>query len=128
MRKSDISSLFLRLGLGIVFIIFGIGKFTNDIWAQTMRNIPALQAIPISMDILIYLDGAFLLVTGSLLVLGLFTRLAALFASFQLVAVLILLKFGEVRDIALLAASLSLLLSDSKFLSFDSFRKKNEAA
>lgn len=128
MDKKEFSFFLLRISLGVVFIIFGIGKFTNDFWAETMRNIPLLQMMPISMDALVIIDGTLEILTGLLLVLGLFTRIVSLVASLQLMAVLFFLKFQETRDIVLLAASLAIFLSGSKFLSIDNLRKKYEAA
>ncbi|HLC55017.1 MAG TPA: DoxX family membrane protein [Candidatus Nanoarchaeia archaeon] len=124
MKSSALSFFLVRLGLGIVFLVFGIGKFSSDIWAGTMRNLPALQSLPLSIDVLVMLAGIVEVIISLLLILGLFTRAAAFAASLWLAAIIILLQFSEVREIALLASAIGLALAGSSFLSLDSLLKR----
>ena len=108
--------LILRLGLGIVFLIFSIGKFRNDIWVQTIKSLPILQSlIPFSLDTLVILIGISEVIIALLLILGFFTRVAAFFALVELVIIFFLLKFQEVREIGLIAMALVLLLERSEW-------------
>ncbi|MFO8008746.1 MAG: DoxX family protein [Candidatus Brocadiia bacterium] len=63
-----------RITPGVAFLIFGIGKFRNDIWAQTMRNMVLFESLPWSADLSVVLIGAIELATAGGLILGLFTR------------------------------------------------------
>lgn len=36
--KNKLAFLIIRVSLGIVFLIFGIGKFKNDIWAEAGKD------------------------------------------------------------------------------------------
>ncbi|MDO8628367.1 MAG: DoxX family membrane protein [Nanoarchaeota archaeon] len=119
MNKAFLSSFLLRLGLGVVFLIFGVGKFRGDIWAQTIPNLPFVQSLPFSSDVVVIIIGVVEVLIGLFLLFGLFTRWVALVASIELIMIMILLKFGEVRDMGLLAGSLSLVLTGSSFLSLD---------
>ena len=103
----------MRLSLGVVFLIFGIGKFQNDIWAHTIRNMEFFQRLPWSLDLTVRLIGITETMTGIGLIAGFFTRFFAALAAIQLMAILILLKFEETRDIGLLGAAIYLSLAGS---------------
>lgn len=98
--------LALRISLGIVFLIFGIGKFRNDIWAETIKTMDIFLKLPWNVDLSVFLIGVMETATGIALITGFFTRLFAAIAAAQLVGILFLLKFGEIRDIGLLGAAL----------------------
>ena len=113
--KSKYSNLILRLGLGIVFLIFGIGKFRNDIWSETIKNMTLFQnLVPFSLDIFVILIGVVEVLIAIFLIFGLFTRITALVAALELISILFLLKFQDVREIGLLAIALVLLLERSE--------------
>ncbi len=95
----------MRVTLGVVFLVFGIGKFRNDIWAQTMRNMSFFGWLPWSADVSVVLVGVMEVATGAGLILGLFTRVFAGVAAIQLAAILTLLSFQETRDIGLFGAA-----------------------
>lgn len=122
--RNKISSLILRVGLGCVFLIFGIGKFRGDEWADTMRSMGLFSHLPWNVDTSIILSGTVEFVTGFALILGLFVRFFSLAACFQLSAILILLSvYGikETRDFGLLAMAIALFLSYEDFFSLGSF-------
>jgi uncharacterized membrane protein YphA (DoxX/SURF4 family) len=107
-RAYKIALLILRISLGVVFLIFGIGKFQNDIWAQTIRNMEFFHGLPWSLDVTVLMIGVVETITGAALIAGIFTRLFAAVAAAQLMGILILLKFEETRDIGLLGAAIFL--------------------
>lgn len=111
--KNKIGLLLLRISLGIVFLIFGIGKFQNDIWAQTIRNMAVFESLPWSVDATVIMVGGLELVTAGALILGVFTRWFAALAALQLAVILVLLKFQQIRDIGLLGAAIYLTLGGS---------------
>jgi len=113
------STLALRLGLAIVFIYFGIGKLMHDIWFETIKAMPLFSFFGSGIDYFIYSIGVIEITIGLALMIGFKTKIFAALASLQLITILILLKFGEIRDIGLLAASIALFFSGSDFLSLD---------
>ena len=119
--KNKIAFTILRVGLGVVFLIFGIGKFQGDIWAETIKGMEIFQSLPWSVDITVLLIGASEVATGTFLILGIFTRLFAAVASLQLITILFLLQFQEIRDIGLLAAAVYMALARNKSIELDQF-------
>ena len=122
--RNKISYLILRVGLGCVFLFFGIGKFRGDEWADTMRSMGIFSHLPWNVDTSIILSGLVEVVTGLALILGLFVRFFSLAACFQLSAILVVLSvYGikETRDFGLLAMAIALSLSYEDFLSLGSF-------
>jgi len=119
LNKHLFSSFFIRLGLGTVFLIFGVGKFMGDIWVVAIPSLPFISSLPIPGDVVVIVIGVTEVLIGLLLVLGLWTRWVALAASLELLMILFLLNFQEVRDIGLLLCAVGLVFADSSFLSLD---------
>ena len=128
LNKYFLSSFILRLGLGVVFLFFGVGKFLGDVWAQTIPNFSLIQMLPLSAHTIVIIIGSSEVIIGGLLIVGLFTRWVALAASVELIIILLLLNFSEIRDIGLLAGFLSLVFTGSSFLSLDALLFHNEAS
>jgi len=124
--KIKIGLLLLRVSLGVVFLIFGIGKFQNDIWAQTIRNMTVFESLPWSVDLTVILIGIVEVITAAALILGVFTRWFAALAALQLAAILVLLKFQQIRDIGLFGAALYLTLGGSDWCGAGHFLRKRE--
>ncbi|MGE5280415.1 MAG: DoxX family protein [Deltaproteobacteria bacterium] len=97
-----------RVSLGVVFLIFGIGKFRDDLWAQTIRSMDFFGHLPWPVQVSVVAIGILETVTGALLVLGCLTRVAAGLAAMELCGILFLLNFQEVRDIGLLGMAVYL--------------------
>ena len=68
------------------------------------------QSLPWSVDITVVLIGVTEIVIGSFLVLGAFTRVFSALACLQLITILFLLQFQEIRDIGLLGVALYMAL------------------
>lgn len=117
----SLSTLILRLGIGIVFLFFGIDKFIHpEVWIGWVS--PRLfYYFPFSQEVFIYLDGGLEAIIGVMLALGFYTRIFALIASFLIVGILATVGVTDVtvRDIAILAGALSLALTGSDTLSID---------
>lgn len=122
--KQKIALLVLRLGLGVVFLFFGIGKLQNDAWAQTIRNMDFFLKIPWSVNLSVIFIGIAEIATGSALIIGFFSRFFAYLAALQLAAILILLQFQELRDIGLIAAAIYLALAKEETWGIDWFRQQ----
>lgn len=124
--KRSIAFFFLRVGLGIVFLLFGIGKFQNDIWAQTIRTMNFFLRLPWDVGISVILVGMIEIAIGVALIIGLFTRFFAGLAVVQLTGILVLLKFEEIRDIGLLGAAVYIALVKDESLGIGWFWRKEK--
>lgn len=114
--KNKFAFLVMRISLGIVFLLFGIGKFRNDIWAETIRAMDFFIKLPWNVNISVFLIGITEIFTGAALIMGIFTRFFAVVAAAQLMGILILLKFQEIRDVGLLGMAIYMaIVSDSSF-------------
>ena len=120
--------VFVRITLGAYFILAGLMKLDHP-----EALIDEIRKFGILKEPLLSLYGILLpyfeITSGLMLVLGIFTTLAAIFTSLMLLSFVIALKVfpsgGHLfnKDIILLAASLSLLWSGSGFYSIDHFRR-----
>jgi uncharacterized membrane protein YphA (DoxX/SURF4 family) len=116
----------MRVGLGIVFLLFGIGKFRNDIWAETIRAMDFFTRLPWNINVSIILIGIIEILTGIALIIGLFTRFFAAIAAVQLIGILFLLKFEEIRDIGLLAMAIYIAVIKEDSFGLGWFLKKRK--
>lgn len=121
--------LFIRVSLGGYFILAGLTKLENP-----TAFVQEIQKFGILKEPLATLYGILLpyveIFSGGLLVLGLWTTLAAILTSLMLLSFVIALRvFPDPtshlfnKDIMLMGASLSLLWSGAGFYSIDYFRK-----
>ena len=101
MNKNALGLLLLRIGLGSVFLWFGIDKFFHSIVWQNF--IPDWFPMLIPAEAFILLLGVVETLVGILLLLGLFTRFAAGLAALMLIPIIISLGYNEigVRDFGL---------------------------
>ncbi len=115
------STLILRLGVGFVFLFFGIDKFIHpETWIGWVS--PRLfYYFPFSQEVFIYLDGGVEAVVGIMLVLGFYTRIFALIASLLLIGILVTVGITDItaRDVAILAGAISLMITGSDKMSVD---------
>jgi uncharacterized membrane protein YphA (DoxX/SURF4 family) len=122
--KNKLAFLAMRVALGIVFLIFGIGKFKNDLWAETIRTMDFFLRLPWDVNISLAFIGIAEMLTGAALIIGLSTRFFAAVAAAQLIGILILLKFQETRDIGLLGMAVYMIFVRDESFSVDYLWKK----
>ncbi|RJP27189.1 MAG: DoxX family protein [Candidatus Omnitrophota bacterium] len=127
MILKNLGLFLLRVSLGSVFIIFGIGKFQHDFWARSIETMEFFQRLPIPVSVSVNIIGFMEVATGTLLILGLKTRLIAALAAIELIGILILLNFQEARDIGLLGAAICLSLSQDIPWSLDQLVLNNSS-
>ena len=116
----------IRIGLALVFLFFGIDKFINPfIWIGWVPKW-LLALLPISQYAFIYTQGAFQVILGIILLLGFFTRIAAIVAAIFMAAVVFTVGFNDlgIRDTAIFSMALALALSKNYPLSLDSYIHK----
>ncbi len=124
--KNKIAFLAMRVTLGIVFLIFGIGKFRNDIWVETIRTMDFFIRLPWNVNVSVTLIGITEILTGVALIIGLFTRFFAAVAAAQLAGILILLKLEETRDIGLFGMAIYMTMVNDDYLAIDRFWRKSK--
>ena len=118
------AQLMLRLGLGVVFLIFGLDKFrSEDVqFASWADWVPGWFSMLIGgrVKALIYVLGVFEVLAGLAFLTGYILFWAALLSSLFLLATVLLSTSGPffgkidqstIRDIGLLGGTLSLMLS-----------------
>jgi putative oxidoreductase len=103
-----VAALVARVAGGAVFVVFGIGKFTNhapEVASFHDYGLPATEAF-------VYVIGAIEIVGGLLLILGLATRPAALVLAGDMVGAIVVsgIALGEVISLTLAPAELALCL------------------
>lgn len=104
------TSLLLRLGLGIEFVLFGYGKLTD--LTSWIGYIPPWMSPLIPMPVTTFLQvvGVVELVLGLLLIVGLWVRVVAILSALHLAGVLVALGYNDlaIRDFVSFMAALAL--------------------
>ncbi len=126
-KISRYSPVLLRAGLATVFLWFGFSQMKNP--SQWTGLIPEYtSSIPISPEIMIYLNGSFEIIFAILLLLGLFTRFTSLLLSLHVFHIVTIVGYGAIgaRDLALALATLSIFLHGADEFCLDNliFKKK----
>lgn len=125
MKYKEYSPLVLRIGIGIVFLWFGLTNIFNP---QTLIGyLPKfVQTLPIEPLSILLLTGIFEVVFGVFLIIGLFTRLSSLLLFLHLVVIIIGIGYNDVavRDFGLALATLAIFLHGPDKWCLDNRRKK----
>jgi len=117
------SHLILRIGLSLVLFWFGINQLINpEPWTGL---IPGFLS-GFSGVTLIIINGIFELILGSLLLVGLFTRVVAFIFALHLITIIIQLGYGPVavRDVGLLFGAIAVFLRGPDRFTLDNKRKQ----
>ena len=120
------SWLCVRLGLGFVFLWFGADKWIHtEAWFGFVHPVVE-RLLPFSVNIFLHVLGVIEIIFGALLVVGLFTRLAALGVVLLLAGISLTTGFTDitVRDLGLLGAALGLVFKRMSALALENMRKK----
>ena len=117
---------FARIAAGVVFVIFGIGKFTAH--AKEVASFEE-YGLP-EPDAFVYAIGVLEVVGGALLILGLLTPFVALAMAGNMVAAIVLsgIKEGEVVPSLTLAPALLVIMLALLWTSFSTSRSRSPAA
>lgn len=114
------SSTVLRLGLGLVVIWFGLQQIGNpEPWTGVLPD--WTNSLPISQINLVNLNAWFELITGTLLIVGFYTRTIALILSIHLLSIVSAIGYNAtgVRDFGLAFAMFALFLQGAGAWSID---------
>ena len=99
--NEDVGKLLLRVGLGGVFLWFGIDKFVHpEIW---VNYIPEWFPMIVSEGLFINLLGIVESLIGFFVLVGFYSQFAAGFAALMLIPIIFSLGYNEimVRDVGL---------------------------
>ena len=104
--------LIARLGVGIVFLVFGVWQILSPSgWLGYLPDF--VLGFGISPSTFILLNGIFDLLIGLLLVFGLFLRIASAFGILHLAGIIFSLGWNDVavRDLGLMIVLISVFLN-----------------
>ncbi len=111
MKTEKHSAMILRIGISSVILWFALTLLQNP--SQLIQSIPLYTSIiPLQPIILIYLYAFFLITFSVFLMLGIFTRVSALFLGLNMLHVSFVVGYSAtgIRDIAIAIAILSVFI------------------
>jgi len=118
LNRFELGSHLLRLGLSAVFLWFGFSQLFDSVrWVSIVPNW-AVDFLNIPPAFIVLGNGAFEVVLGSLLAMGIWTRLISLVLGLHLIPIMFDLGLTAVgvRDFGLVISSLTLaLIGSNKF-------------
>lgn len=109
-ENDNIGKLILRIALGSVLLWFGINQLLNSAEWIAWIDPSIAKLIPFKLQTFIIINGVFEIITGTLLLLGLLTRLVSLLVFIHLSGIALSLGYNDiaVRDVGLALSSLAL--------------------
>ena len=119
------SPALLRIGMAVVFLYFGISQLQHP--QSFVGWLPKeVSLIPISSTTFVILNGAFETFFGTLLLLGIWTRLSAALLGLHLLGITFTIGFTEVgmRDLGLALATIALAMFGTTPLGIDDSREE----
>ncbi|MDB5188929.1 MAG: hypothetical protein JWM92_527 [Candidatus Nomurabacteria bacterium] len=123
----NFSSILLRIAIAAVFIWFGIQQLIDP--TSWVGFLPTwVNTLPISQTVFIYLNGVFELIFGTALLLGFYSRIAALLLGLHLLGITQTVGYSAigVRDFGLALSALSIAASGPSPFSLDMAFRKDE--
>lgn len=121
----NLAPIVLRIGLSLVVLWFGVEQIIDV--RSWLGFLPAwTAALPISQTGIIYLNGAFEIIFGGCMLLGLYTRFVAIFLALHLFDITYVVGYDAigVRDFGLAIGVASVFLFGDDTFSLDTFFKK----
>ena len=126
MNLKEYAPIVLRISLSLVFLWFGLtGVFNTE---QFIGYVPEFAySLPISVESIVILNGIFEIVLGTLLIIGLFTRIVAFILFLHTLIIMFLLGYNDVavRDFGIAFATLAIAFNGADNWSLDR-RLKNK--
>jgi uncharacterized membrane protein YphA (DoxX/SURF4 family) len=118
----NISSLVLRVGLGLVMLWFGVSQGKNP--SAWVNYLPTwTESLSLSQITFIYLNSWFEICLGVLLILGFQTRIVATLLALHLIGIVLSVGYNAtgIRDFGLTMALVSIALASPEGPSLDRF-------
>ena len=116
----------IRISLALVLLWFGIDEVINpENWFGYAPSWLS-SILPFSLTLFFILNGTFEIITGSLLLIGFFTRIVAFIVALHLLTITLSIGYNDVaiRDFGLTMMAVSLVFSGAGVLSLDNKFKK----
>ena len=117
------SPVVLRVGIAVVFIWFGFNQFTHTTdWIGFVPQ-SISDMLSLSATTLVHINGVFEIVFGIALLLGFYTRFAALMLALHLLDITYIVGYSSigVRDFGLSIATIAIFLQGKDFLTLDRY-------
>jgi uncharacterized membrane protein YphA (DoxX/SURF4 family) len=108
-KLNNYGPFILRVGIALVFLWFGSQQLLHSVeWTGWLPS--WTQNLPVSRTTFVFMNGIFEVIFGTLLFLGLFTRLSSLLLGLHLLAIAFTIGYNDVgvRDFGLAIATLSI--------------------
>lgn len=123
-NTADYASLLVRLSMCFVILWFGINQLVNP--ADFMGYLPEFLLTSGYAGTIIFFNGVFEIIFGTLLLIGLFTRIASFLLGIHLFFIVLGLGYNDiaVRDFALMLATFAITIRGEDQWCLDYRRKK----
>ena len=125
MLRKEHAPAIARVALGLVFLLFGIDQLLHPtLWTAW---IPDWTTAMLAAENLVFMNGLLDLTLGILLLIGLFTKIAAAIGALHLAGILVHVGYNDIgiRDLGLLILAISIFLNGPDNWSLDQkYRKK----
>jgi len=124
------SPVLLRIGVSLVFLWFGTNQLSDPTnWvAYVPQSIVDISHV--SVTVIVYLNGIFEIVAGAALLLGIFTRTAALLLALHILDITLIVGLDAtgVRDFGISIATVCVWLNGMDWLSLDRYMRRGPFA
>ena len=121
-----LAPIFLRIGVGVVFFLFGVDKFFHV--QNWIAYLPTwiMPFLPVSAELFMYIHGVIEALLGFFLIIGFWSRTAGFVCAIMLFIFTISLGYNEIsiRDFGLFLGALALSLREQMKWSMDSWMKR----
>ena len=124
------SPVVLRLSIALVFLWFGINQIADP--NQWVAYVPdsVVNFSGLAVTTIVFLNAIFEIILGSALLLGFFTRWTAALLALHIIDIFIIVGMNAtgVRDFGIAAATVTIWLNGSDWLSLDRFMRQESFA
>ena len=122
-----LAPIFLRIGVGVVFFLFGIDKFFHV--QNWIAYLPTwiMPFLPVSAELFMYIQGVIEALLGFFLIIGFCSRTSGFVCAIMLLVITISMGYNEIsiRDFGLFLGALALSLREQMKWSIDGWMKKS---
>jgi uncharacterized membrane protein YphA (DoxX/SURF4 family) len=119
-KNSNLAFTILRFGFALVFVWFAVSQLSNpEKWISFLPDF--VKALPISAIAFVKINALFELVSASLLLLGAWTRIAALLLSVHLLGIALSIGWNPtgIRDFGLAIGVLAIAVGGAGSFAID---------
>jgi uncharacterized membrane protein YphA (DoxX/SURF4 family) len=122
-----ISPAVLRVGIALVIIWFGFQQLLHPQMWLSYVPLSVVSFFHLSANFLVHLNGAFEIVFGAAMLLGIRTRLSALLLALHMFDITYIVGYGAIgmRDLGLSFALLAIFMHGPSPFSFDVFKRNS---